>query len=161
MENRFGYTPSTTVVEQRDGYLMAMQETIRAAAAANLAATVTFASALVRTQSMPGHEGDVAALVGQEMERLGYDRVEVDPAGNVIGLIRGQGHGRSLIFNTHMDHVSPGDREAWDRDPFSGDVSNGYLWGRASTDIKGSLACQVYTLPVLRHAGLLPQGDIW
>lgn len=138
-----------------------MQETLRAAAAAHLDATVAFASQLVQTPSMPGHEGEVAALIGREMERLGYDRVEVDAAGNVIGLIRSQGRGRSLIFNTHMDHVSPGDRGFWDRDPFSGDVANGYLWGRASTDIKGSTACQVYTLPVLRQAGLLPQGDVW
>ena len=140
---------------------MVEQETIRAAAAAHLDATVAFASQLVQTPSMPGHEGEVAALIGREMERLGYDRVEVDAAGNVIGLIRGKGRGRSLIFNTHMDHVSPGDRGFWDRDPFSGDVADGYLWGRASTDIKGSTACQVYALPVLRQAGLLPQGDVW
>ena len=140
---------------------MVEQGAIRAAAAAHLGETVAFASRLVRTPSMPGQEGEVAALVAREMDRLGYDRVDVDAAGNVVGLIRGQGRGRSMIFNTHMDHVSPGDRAFWDRDPFSGDVADGYLWGRASTDIKGSMACQVHTLPVLRRAGLLPQGDVW
>ncbi|MDB5076812.1 MAG: N-formyl-4-amino-5-aminomethyl-2-methylpyrimidine deformylase [Chloroflexi bacterium] len=140
---------------------MSVSETIRAHAAAQIDATVAFAARLVQTPSMPGQEGDVAALVRQEMQKLGYDEVQVDAAGNVIGLLRGSGSGRSLLFNTHMDHVSPGDRSHWHVDPFSGQIADGQLWGRASTDIKGSLACQVYTVPLLRAAGLLPAGDVY
>jgi succinyl-diaminopimelate desuccinylase len=140
---------------------MPVPETIRVQAAAYLDATVDFAARLVRTPSMPGQEGDVAALVKQEMQHLGYDDVQVDAAGNVIGLLRGSGSGRSLIFNAHMDHVSPGDRAHWQADPFSGHVADGRLWGRATTDIKGSLACQVYTMPLLRAAGLRPAGDVY
>jgi putative selenium metabolism hydrolase len=110
---------------------------------------------------MSGQEGDVATLVKNEMRTLGYDDVWVDDAGNVIGVMRGSGTGRSLLFNAHMDHVSPGERAHWHADPFSGHVSDGQLWGRATTDIKGPLACQVYTAPVLRAAGMLPAGDVY
>jgi putative selenium metabolism hydrolase len=140
---------------------MPLSETIHTLAAAQLDATVAFAARLVRTPSMPGQEGDVAALVRQEMQYLGYDDVQVDAAGNVIGLLRGSGSGRSVLFNAHMDHVSPGDRAHWQVDPFSGHVADGQLWGRATTDIKGSLACQVHTVPLLRAAGLLPAGDVY
>jgi len=134
---------------------------IRMAAAAQLNATVAFASRLVQVPSMPGQEGAVAALVRQEMETQHYDEVQVDDAGNVVGVLRGAGSGRSLLLLGHMDQVSPGDRTHWQTDPYSGHVADGYLWGRASTDMKGPLACQVQTVPLLRAAGLLPAGDIY
>ncbi len=136
-------------------------ESLRARAAEQIDDVVDFAARLVRTPSMPGGEGAVAALVRAEMERLAYDDVRVDDAGNVIGLLRGRGAGRSVLFNAHMDHVSPGDRAYWHTDPFSGQVKDGYLWGRASTDIKGSLACQIHLAPLLRAAGLAPAGDVY
>lgn len=134
---------------------------IHEAAGRALGAAVAFAARLVQTPSMPGEEGSVAALVRAEMERLGYDEVEVDAAGNVIGLLRGRSGGRTVLFNAHMDHVSPGDRKHWRADPFSGHVADGCLWGRASTDMKGSLACQVHMAAVLKEAGLAPAGDVY
>jgi succinyl-diaminopimelate desuccinylase len=136
-------------------------ERIRACAAAQRDAAVHFAARMVQTPSMPGQEGDVAALLRKEMESLDYDDVQVDAAGNVIGFLRGAGSGRSMLFNGHMDIVSAGDRANWHADPFSGHVADGYLWGRAATDMKGPLACQVYVAPLLRAASLRPAGDIF
>ncbi|MGH2345607.1 MAG: M20 family metallopeptidase, partial [Chloroflexota bacterium] len=141
--------------------MMTVADSLHARAAEQIDDVAAFAARLVRTPSMPGEEGAVAALVRAEMERLAYDDVRVDDAGNVIGLLRGQGTGRSVLFNAHMDHVSPGDRAYWHTDPFSGHVEDGYLWGRAATDIKGSLACQVHLAPLLRAASLAPAGDVY
>jgi len=140
---------------------MAVADNLRALAANQIDDAVAFAAQLVRTPSMPGEEGAVAALVRAEMERLGYDDVRVDDAGNMIGVLRGRGTGRSVLFNAHMDHVAPGDRAHWRADPFSGHLADGYLWGRATTDIKGSLACQIHLAPLLRAAGLVPSGDVY
>ncbi len=140
---------------------MMAADTLREKAAERIDDAVAFAAQLVQTPSMPGEEGAVAALVRAEMERLAYDDVRVDDAGNVIGMLRGHGSGRSVLLNAHMDHVSPGDRAYWDADPFSGHLADGYLWGRATTDIKGSLACQVHLAPLLRAAGLAPAGDVY
>src|SRR5919204_612384 len=63
---------------------------------------VAFARRLIATPSMPGEEGAVAALVQEEMRRLGYDEVRADELGNVIGVIRGRGSGRSVMLNTHL-----------------------------------------------------------
>src|ERR671932_2130652 len=98
---------------------------------------VAFARRLIATPSMPGEEGAVAALVQEEMRRLGYDEVRADELGNVIGVIRGRGRGRSVMLNTHLDHVSPGDPALWTDPPFSATVRDGAIYGRGAVDIKG------------------------
>lgn len=114
---------------------------------------VSFTQRLVQTPSMPGQEGAVAALVQAEMERLGYDEVWVDEVGNVIGRIAG-GDGPSLMLNSHMDHVDAGDPARWPYPPFSGEVRDGELWGRASVDMKGALAAMVYAGGLVRQRGV-------
>ncbi|NIP86751.1 MAG: peptidase dimerization protein, partial [Planctomycetales bacterium] len=47
---------------------------------------LAFCQRLVQTPSLSGEEGDVAALIRTEMERLGYDEVWTDDWGNVVGL---------------------------------------------------------------------------
>ncbi|MDX1394183.1 MAG: M20/M25/M40 family metallo-hydrolase [Gemmatimonadota bacterium] len=121
---------------------------------------VDFLQRLIRTRSMPGEEGEIAALVADEMRRLGYDEVSVDDAGNVIGLIRGRGEAPSAMFNTHLDHVDAGDPADWPHDPFGGVVVDGVVWGRGAVDIKGPLAAQVYGVAGLIGDGP-PPGDVY
>lgn len=122
---------------------------------------VDFARRLIQTPSMPGQEGAAAALVQEEMRRLGYDDVGTDDVGNVIGMIRGSGGGRSVMLNTHLDHVSPGDPTLWTDPPFSATVRDGAIYGRGAVDIKGPMACQVHAGGLLRAAGLRPAGDLY
>lgn len=120
---------------------------------------IAFAQRLVQTPSLPGHEAEVAGLVEQEMHRLGYDVVTVDPAGNVVGMIRGDA-GPSLMFNAHMDHVDPGDLSSWPYPPYSGEIVDGMLWGRGSVDMKGALAAMVHAGGLIKRHGLLLPGDL-
>jgi putative selenium metabolism hydrolase len=96
---------------------------------------------LVRTLSPSGQEGAVAALVRAEMERLGYD-VEVDALGNVVGTLDA-GPGPCVLFDAHMDTVGVTDPSAWSADP-AGELRDGRLYGRGSTDMKGPLAALVH-----------------
>ncbi len=134
---------------------------LRAAGEAQAAAMIAFCQRLIRQPSMPGEEGPLARLVQAELERLGYDEVWTDRAGNVIGLLRGTGGGRSLMLNTHLDHVGVGDPATWPHHPFAAVIENDTLYGRGASDIKGALAPQVYTAAVLREAGLRPAGDLY
>ena len=92
---------------------------IRVAASQRQAAMIDFTQQMVRIPSLPGHERDVALAIQREMERLAYDDVWVDEAGNVIGRIKG-GDGPTVLLNGHMDHVDPGPAEGWPQPPFSG-----------------------------------------
>lgn len=134
---------------------------LRGAAELHAEALVAFLQRLIQTPGLPGQEADIAALVVAEMRSLGcYDDVAVDAAGNVVGFIAG-GRGRSLMLNTHLDHVDVGDHARWPSPPFAGEVRDGAVWGRGAMDIKGPLAAQVYAPAVLRSAGMKPAGDLY
>jgi acetylornithine deacetylase/succinyl-diaminopimelate desuccinylase-like protein len=69
---------------------------------------IRFTQELVRCPGFSGHEGETAAAVARQMTKLGYDRVEVDRWGNVIGTIRGARPGPAIVFDGHMDVVPIG-----------------------------------------------------
>jgi putative selenium metabolism hydrolase len=96
---------------------------------------------LVRTPSPSGEEGAVAERVRAEMERLGY-AVEVDALGDVVGTLDA-GPGPCVLFDAHMDTVGVTDPSAWSADP-AGEVRDGRLYGRGSTDMKGPLAAVIH-----------------
>ena len=132
-----------------------------ASAEAQQAPMVEFCCRLIQAPSMSGQEEEAARLVEAEMIRLDYDRVWIDDVGNVIGLIRGQGSGPRLQFNTHLDIVDPGDPSAWPFPPYAGVVHDGAIWGRGACDVKGPMAVQVHALGALKAAGLRPRGDVF
>jgi succinyl-diaminopimelate desuccinylase len=54
-----------------------------------------------------------------------------------------------ITFAGHTDVVPPGEESAWSHGAFSGDVKDGYLYGRGAVDMKGGIACSVAA--VLQH----------
>lgn len=126
-----------------------------------LADCVDFAQRLIQTPSMPGAEEAVAALIAAEMQRLAFDEVWLDAAGNVMGRIRGREPALpALVLNAHTDHVDPGDPALWPVPPYSGAIVDGHIVGRGASDIKGPLAVQVYAMAGLRRAGVRPRRDV-
>jgi putative selenium metabolism hydrolase len=121
---------------------------------------VAFAQELVRTPSMPGQEGDIARLIEAEMQRLAYDKVWIDQAGNVVGRIAGSS-GPSTMLNGHMDHVDAGDPADWLHPPFGGEIHDAALWGRGAADMKGSLAAMVHAGGVIKRLGTPLAGDLY
>ena len=122
-------------------------------------ACVQFLQHLIQTRSLPGREEEIAGMVHREMENLGFDQVREDEAGNVIGLIRGQGDAPAVMLNTHLDHVDVGDESRWPFPPFGGEIHEGRVWGRGAMDIKGPLAAQVYGVaPLVQET---PPGDVY
>ena len=82
---------------------------------------VEFAQKLIQTPSISGTEKGVADLDMAEMTKLGYDEVFRDDHGNVVGIVRGTEEGPTIMYNSHMDHVSPGDHSNWEGyDPYGG-----------------------------------------
>jgi len=79
---------------------------------------------------------------------------------NVVGVYGGQGSGRSLILNGHIDTVELGDPAAWHYDPLGGEVSGGRLYGRGACDMKGGVVGNLFALRALRLAGFNPAGDV-
>lgn len=127
----------------------------------DLNACLGFLRRLISTPSLPGQEGDIAALVRDEMQRLGYHDVRIDEVGNVVGRVAGSGAAPAVMFNTHLDHVDVGDPHRWPHPPFGGEIHDGCVWGRGAVDIKGPMAAQVHGIASLLRGEQPPPGDVW
>ncbi|HLZ04428.1 MAG TPA: succinyl-diaminopimelate desuccinylase [Bradyrhizobium sp.] len=65
-----------------------------------------------------------------------------------------------ITFAGHTDVVPPGDEAAWSHGAFSGEVKDGYLYGRGAVDMKGGIACSVAAvLQYLADNGGKPRAD--
>jgi len=113
---------------------------------------VKFMQDIIRIPSLSSEEGAVVNRIRDEMLRIGYDEVTIDPMGNVLGRI-GSGP-RVIAFDGHVDTVDVGDPELWDRDPHSGDIEDGILYGRGTSDMKGGVASSVYAGALLKKRGI-------
>ncbi len=114
---------------------------------------LAFTQALIRTQSYSGQEGPAARLVAEQMKALGFDDVKIDRYGNVVGRV-GEGE-RVILFDSHTDTVAVNDAELWSAPPFSGEIRDGYVWGRGSVDMKSGLAASIYAAAIAKNQGLL------
>jgi acetylornithine deacetylase len=74
--------------------------------------------------------------------------------------LRGEGGGRSLLLNGHIDAVSAEPLAKWTSDPFKAEIRDGQLYGRGSCDMKGGIADSLFALLVLRRLGVRLAGDV-
>ena len=88
------------------------------------------------------------------MEKLGYDKVEVDGLGNVIGWM---GEGDKIIaIDSHIDTVGIGNIDNWTHDPYKGYEDDQVIYGRGGSDQEGGMASAVYGTKIMKDLGLIP-----
>ncbi|MFA9422842.1 MAG: YgeY family selenium metabolism-linked hydrolase [Sedimentibacter sp.] len=120
---------------------------------------IKFIQKLVQTRSYSNEEGAVACLAKDEMEKLGFDQVLIDSTGNVIGRI---GNGSKIIhFDGHLDTVQVNDAEHWEVSPFSGEIVDGYVWGRGSVDMKSAVGASIYAAALAKELGYTKDKTIY
>lgn len=120
---------------------------------------------LVRIESVnpdlvPGGtgEGAIADHCAAWFAARGFEvhRVEEHPGRpSIVGIARGSGGGRSLMFNGHYDTVSTASYEGDALDPV---IRDGKLYGRGSFDMKGGVAAMMVAADRARRQSL--RGDI-
>ncbi len=79
---------------------------------------------------------------------------------NVVGIMEGEDEGKTLILNGHIDVVPPGPRQDWRYDPWSGEISDGKMYGRGSGDMEGGLAAIISAVEAIRSVDLPLKGKI-
>ncbi len=110
-----------------------------------------FTQRLIQTPSLSAQEGDAAALIVDHLKALGFEQIRVDPMGNILVTV-GSGQGPILLFDAHMDTVSPAAPDMWPHPPFDGVIDRaGILHGLGSVDMKGALASMIYGARQLLH----------
>jgi acetylornithine deacetylase/succinyl-diaminopimelate desuccinylase-like protein len=113
------------------------------------------------TVNPPGNEILAANVLRDYFARCGIE-VELyarDPARpNVVARLKG-GDGPSLAFLSHTDTVLA-DPAEWDRDPWSGDLVDGEVWGRGALDMKSQVAASAVAFASLKREGFEPAGEL-
>lgn len=95
---------------------------------------------LIQAKSYSGEENEVSDKLTEFFYAKGFDEVIRDFYGNTIGVIRGKRPGKKLLFDGHMDTVPVGNEKDWTYPPFGGEIHDGRMYGRGTSDMKGALA---------------------
>ena len=93
--------------------------------------------------------GFACELLGAEPERP-----------NLVARLSGSEPGPTLCYLGHVDTVLA-DPSEWSHDPWSGDVAEGFLWGRGALDMKSQVAAEVAAAASLARSGWRPsRGEL-
>ncbi len=97
---------------------------------------------IISYESYPGKEKDVSDYIKTLMIKLGFRDVNRDKFGSIFGFVGPKKSNTSILFDSHTD-VMPV-RGNWKFPPFSGQIDNNKIYGRGSTDMKGSLCASIF-----------------
>ena len=132
-------------------------EAIKKAAQAYGPDMTRFLRDMIAIPSESCEEKGVAHRIAEEMKKLGYDKVEFDALGNVIGWM---GSGDKIIaIDSHIDTVGIGNRENWTHDPYEGYEEDKVIYGRGGSDQEGGMAAAAYGTKIMKDLGLIPEGN--
>ncbi|HWC25542.1 MAG TPA: M20/M25/M40 family metallo-hydrolase [Solirubrobacteraceae bacterium] len=115
------------------------------------------------TVNPPGNERAAQEALAADLRDAGF---EVDLLGavperpNLVARLRGSADGPVLCLLSHVDTVlaTPSN---WTHDPWSGDLADGFVWGRGALDMKSQTAAEVAAALSLARAGWRPaRGDL-
>ncbi|KYH31617.1 M20/M25/M40 family metallo-hydrolase [Neomoorella mulderi] len=110
----------------------------------------------IDTTNPPGNETAAAFYLAEILRREGLSPEVIEPQpgrGSLICRLSGSGErGDPLLLLSHLDVVGV-ERDKWERDPFSGELAGGYIWGRGTLDCKGLTVMEVMVLLLLWRQG--------
>ena len=122
--------------------------------------TVDLLRRLIATNTVnpPGNEEAVQLQLRELLEGAGFEcelLAAVEGRPNLIARLRGESDGPSLCYLGHCDTVLA-DPDDWTVDPWSGELRDGWVWGRGAVDMKGQVAAEVAAVTTLAEEGWRP-----
>jgi acetylornithine deacetylase/succinyl-diaminopimelate desuccinylase-like protein len=115
------------------------------------------------TVNPPGDERKAQEYLAAYLVKAGFEceLLGAEPERpNLIARLRGAGEGPTLCYLGHVDTVLA-DRAEWTHDPWSGDIAEGFMWGRGSLDMKSQVAAELAAAASLARTGWRPErGDL-
>lgn len=123
-----------------------------------MSATLELTKTLVSRPSITPNDAGCQKILTDRLAKLGF-QIEQLPFGDVSNFWARRGtQGPLLVFVGHTDVVPTGPLEQWTSHPFQPEIRDGYLYGRGTADMKGSLAamlvaCENFIAKHPDHAG--------
>jgi acetylornithine deacetylase/succinyl-diaminopimelate desuccinylase-like protein len=110
-----------------------------------------------------GSERPAAEYVADMLAEVGISCTWLEPEEgrtSLVARISGTNPARgALLLHGHLD-VVPADTDGWECDPFSGEIKDGFLWGRGAVDMKNMDAVIISVVRELLRSGRQPERDI-
>ncbi|MGH2911835.1 MAG: M20/M25/M40 family metallo-hydrolase [Solirubrobacteraceae bacterium] len=118
-------------------------------------------AAMEHLQGVLSGAGFECELLAAEPERPNLvARLRPHGAGGAAGSGEPGESGPTLCYLGHVDTVLA-DAEEWTHDPWSGDIADGYIWGRGSLDMKSQVAAEIAAATQLAREGWRPaRGEL-
>ncbi|HCC48231.1 MAG TPA: YgeY family selenium metabolism-linked hydrolase [Elusimicrobia bacterium] len=113
---------------------------------------IKFMRDMIAIPSESCQEKEVVLRIKKEMQKTGFDKITIDPMGNIIGRI---GSGKTVIaMDAHIDTVGIGSLKEWKWNPYKGKLDKGIIYGRGASDQEGGMVSMVYAGKILKDLGL-------
>ena len=113
------------------------------------------------TVNPPGNETRAADVLQRYLELSGVESrlvAKTPDRANLVARLEG-GDGPGVVLLAHTDTVLAEPAE-WARDPWSGDLVDGEVWGRGALDMKGHVAAAAVAFASLARDKVTPPGDV-
>lgn len=114
---------------------------------------------MIKIPSESCNEEKVILRIKEEMEKVGFDEIRIDPLGNIIGRI-GNGS-RVIAMDAHIDTVGVGNISNWKMDPYEGAQEGDVIYGRGGSDQEGGMASMVYAAKIMKELNLLDDVTVY
>jgi len=115
------------------------------------------------TVNPPGREREAQEYLRGYLEEAGFEceLLALDDARpNLLARLSGEQEGPTLGYLSHVDTVLATPEE-WSHDPWSGDLDDGFVWGRGALDMKSQTAAEAVAAASLARAGWRPaRGEL-
>lgn len=139
-----------------------------------------FLADIVSAESITGNEAAVQKIIAARLERMGIEpdmwdldarELAAHPAyiashapyagrPNLAARLKGEGGGKSLLFNGHVDTIPFGLEDAWHTPPGKAVTQDGKMYGRGTSDMKSGVAAMTMAVEILRDLGIRLKGDV-
>ncbi len=116
----------------------------------------------IDSSNPPGNETAIANYLKQiaDSHAISCDLMGNDEKRkNFVARLKGYGRGRPLLLMAHSD-VVPVERKEWTVDPFSGELRNGYIFGRGVEDDKSLLAAEIAVMVEIKRRNIKLGRDV-
>jgi acetylornithine deacetylase/succinyl-diaminopimelate desuccinylase-like protein len=114
------------------------------------------------TTNPPGEELSLAQALADEVRENGAEPTVYESAenrGNLVVRLKGDGSERPLLLMSHLD-VVPAEPDKWRFPPFSGELSEGHVWGRGAIDSKLTGAVMMQVLLMVQRLNVPLKRDL-
>jgi acetylornithine deacetylase len=157
---------------------MTDKNTIIKTCAGLLDETTAFLDTLIRFDSISGYENDAMNWIHEQFAGISdvcelvpvSEDITADPdysfrlddrpyegRPNVRAVLKGDGTGKNVVFNGHIDVVPPSTDQTRPFDPY---VEDGVMYGRGTCDDKGQIAVMWTVFKAMKQLGIKPKGDV-